>query len=170
MLHGMNTKEATASVVGAFMATLFASFLSYTILDGEHIGMVLASTGASAMLIFALPHSPASRPWNLVAGHQISAFVGISCLLLIDHPVFASSIAIALSMLLMHSARCLHPPGGATAVTAAIGSPQIESLGYTFLVVPVLLNSVILLSIALAVGTLRERNPFVEGEVRYPGS
>jgi CBS domain-containing membrane protein len=170
MLHGMHAQEATASVVGAFAATLMASFLSYTILEGEHIGMVLASTGASAMLIFALPHSPASRPWNLVAGHQVSAFVGISCLLLIDHPVFASSVAIVLSMLLMHGARCLHPPGGATAVTAAIGSPQIESLGYAFLVVPVLLNSVILLSIALAVGTLRERNPFTEKTVNPPDS
>ena len=156
----MNNWEATASVVGAFTATLFASFLSYTILEEEHIPMILASTGASAMLIFALPHSPVSQPWNLVGGHLISAIIGITCFLLIKNPLFSSSLAIALSMLAMHLLRCMHPPGGATAVTAAIGSPQIESLGYVFVVMPVFFNAIILLSIAMAVGTIREKNPF----------
>jgi len=71
MLDGMATARGSLlSVFGAFVATLLASFMSYTILEGEHIGMVLASTGASAMLIFALPYSPVSRPWNLVVGQS----------------------------------------------------------------------------------------------------
>ncbi|MBT3197613.1 MAG: HPP family protein, partial [Gammaproteobacteria bacterium] len=65
-MHDMGNREVTLSVIGAFVATLMASFLSYTILEGEHLPMILASTGASAMLIFALPHSPVSQPWNLV--------------------------------------------------------------------------------------------------------
>jgi CBS domain-containing membrane protein len=170
MLDGMATARGSLlSVFGAFVATLLASFMSYTILEGEHIGMVLASTGASAMLIFALPYSPVSRPWNLVVGHQISALVGISCMLLVKNPVFSASLAIAVSMWLMHATHSLHPPGGATAVTAAIGSPQIESLGYYFLVVPVLLNAIILLSIAIAVGTLREQNPFYKDGFKRQG-
>ena len=92
--------------------------------------MILASTGASAMLIFVLPHSPVSRPWNIVGGRLVSAFVGGSCLLLIESPRFSSSTAIALVMVSMHLFRCMHPPGGATAVTAAIGSEQIKMLGY----------------------------------------
>lgn len=98
-----------------------------------------------------------------------SAFVGISCLILIDSPVLASSVAIVVSMVLMHLLRCMHPPGGATAVTAAIGSQQIENLGYAFIVVPVFLNAIILLSIAMAVGVLREKNPFYQETMDHPG-
>jgi CBS domain-containing membrane protein len=162
MMHDMGNREVTLSVIGAFVATLMASFLSYTILEGEHLPMILASTGASAMLIFALPHSPVSQPWNLVGGHVVSAIVGISCLLLIESPLLSSSTSIALAMISMHLFRCMHPPGGATAVTAAIGSEQIESLGYIFVVVPVILNAIILLSIAMAVGMAREKNPFYQ--------
>ncbi|MBT7308459.1 MAG: HPP family protein [Gammaproteobacteria bacterium] len=161
-MHDMGNREVTLSVIGAFVATLMASFLSYTILEGEHLPMILASTGASAMLIFALPHSPVSQPWNLVGGHVVSAIVGISCLLLIESPLLSSSTSIALAMISMHLFRCMHPPGGATAVTAAIGSEQIESLGYIFVVVPVILNAIILLSIAMAVGMAREKNPFYQ--------
>lgn len=168
MMYGMSNREAAFSVLGAFVATLLASFMSYTILEEDHIPMILASTGASAMLIFALPHSPVSRPWNLVGGHMVSAAVGISGLLLIDSPLFASSFSIAVSMVLMHLLRCMHPPGGATAVTAAIGSQQIESLGYLFVVVPVFLNAIILLSIAMAVGMLRDKNPFYQETTDYP--
>lgn len=171
MMHGMSNREAAFSVVGAFLATLMASFLSYTILQEDNIPMILASTGASAMLIFALPHSPVSQPWNLVGGHLISAFVGVSCLLLIESPLLSSSAAIAVAMILMHSLRCMHPPGGATAVTAAIGSQQIESLGYAFMIVPVFLNAIILLSIAMAVATVREKNPFYQKAtaIEHPG-
>ncbi len=168
-MSGMSNREAIFSMVGAFIATLLASFMSYTILEEDHIPMVLASTGASAVLIFALPHSPVSQPWNLVGGQMTSAFVGISCLILIDSPVLASSVAIVVSMVLMHLLRCMHPPGGATAVTAAIGSQQIENLGYAFIVVPVFLNAIILLSIAMAVGVLREKNPFYQETMDHPG-
>ena len=105
---GMNNWEAVASIAGAFVATLLASFLSYTILEEGHIPMILASTGASAMLIFALPHSPVSQPWNLIGGHVVSATIGISCFLLIPSPLFSSSLAIALAMIAMHLLRCMH--------------------------------------------------------------
>ncbi len=164
MMCGMNNGEAAASVVGAFIATLLASFFSYTILEEERIPMILASTGASAMLIFALPHSPVSRPWNLVAGHVVSAIIGITCFLVIPSPLFSSSIAIVLAMVFMHWFRCMHPPGGATAVTAAVGGTSIESLGYAFVIMPVFFNTIILLSIAMAVGMLREENPFYPNE------
>lgn len=162
----MSNKEVIISIIGAFIATLFASFFSYSILESEHMPMVLASTGASAMLIFGIPHSPVSQPWPVVGGHVVSAIVGITMYYLIPNPILASSIAIGLAMLVMHYTGCMHPPGGATAVTAIIGGDIVHELGYYFVVVPVLFNSIILLSIAMAVATFREHNPFVVNE--YP--
>lgn len=160
----MSSFEVAISIMGAFIATLCASFFSYSILEIDGATLILASTGASAMLVFGLPQSPASQPWNLVGGHLVSAFVGVSCHFLLSNEVLASSVAIPLAMLAMHGLRCMHPPGGATAVTCIVGGPAVYELGYFFLVIPVFFNSIIILSFALAAGTLRENNPYLKGE------
>ena len=157
----MSNKEVFISIVGAFVATLLASFFSNSILEAEGMPMVLASTGASAMLIFAIPHSPVSQPWPIVGGHLVSALIGITAYYLIPNAILASSVAIGLAMLAMHFSGCMHPPGGATAVTAVVGGTAVHQLGYYFVIVPVFFNSIILLSIAMAIGTFREKNPFV---------
>ena len=156
----MSEKEFIISVVGAFIGTLVASFFSSTILQAEDLPLILASTGASAILIFSLPFSPVSQPWNLVGGHLVSASVGVSCYLLVPNELVASSASIPLSMLAMHYLRCMHPPGGATAITAVIGGANVHALGYAFVIIPVFINAIILLSIAMAIATFREENPF----------
>lgn len=163
-MQTMSTKEVSVSIIGAFFATLCASFFSSSILEAENMPMVLASTGASAMLIFGIPYSPVSQPWPVVGGHLLSAFVGISAYYLVPNPILASSLAIGVAMLLMHITGSMHPPGGATAVTAVIGGGAIHELGYYFVIVPVFFNSIILISIAMAVATFREKNPFVIAE------
>jgi len=60
----MTEKEFVISVMGAFVGTLIASFFSNMILQAEAMPLILASTGASAVLIFSLPFSP-------VSGHGI---------------------------------------------------------------------------------------------------
>ena len=156
----MSRFEVSISIIGAFMATLSASFFSASILSMEGSTLILASTGASAMLVFGMPHSPASQPWPLVGGHLTSAFVGITCNFFITHDLLATSFAITLAMLMMYKLRCMHPPGGATAISAIIGGQAVVDLGYAFMIIPVFFNSIILLSIALAVGMLREKNPY----------
>jgi CBS domain-containing membrane protein len=158
----MSNKEVYISIIGAFIATLLASFFSNNILEAEGMPMILASTGASAMLIFGIPHSPVSQPWPIVGGHMISAFIGISAYYLVPNPIVASSLAIGVAMLAMHFTGSIHPPGGATAVTAVIGGAAVHDLGYYFVIVPVFFNSIILLSVAMAVATFREKNPFTE--------
>lgn len=158
----MKSSELVLSSVGACIATLIACFFSETLLAAEGMHVLLASTGASAVLIFGLPFSPVSRPWNLVGGHVVSAVVGITCYQWIPVPVVAVAVATGASMVLMGWLRCMHPPGGATAISAIIGGESVHHLGYAFVVVPVMVNSIILLSIAMAVATLRVRNPFYD--------
>jgi CBS domain-containing membrane protein len=160
VMKTMSNKEVLVSILGAFIAMLFASFFSDLLLQADGLSMILASTGASAMLIFGIPHSPVSQPWPIVGGHLVSAFVGITAYYLVPSPLLASALAIGFAMLLMHFTGCMHPPGGATAVTAVIGGATVHELGYYFIIVPVFFNSIILLSIAMAVATFREQNPF----------
>ena len=163
----MSEKEFIISIVGAFIGTLIASFFSNTILAAEDMPLILASTGASAILLFSLPFSPVSQPWNLVGGHLVSAVVGVSCYYLVPDELVAASLSIPFAMLFMHHLRCMHPPGGATAITAVIGGANVHALGYAFVIIPVFINSIILLSIAMAIATFRDENPF---EVRKEGA
>ena len=156
----MSEKEFMISMTGAFIGTLIASFFSNTILQAEGMPLIMASTGASAILVFSLPFSPVSQPWNLVGGHLVSATVGVSCYYLVPNELVASSLSIPLAMLGMHYLRCMHPPGGATAITAVIGGANVHALGYAFVIIPVFFNAIILLSIAMAVATFRDENPF----------
>jgi CBS-domain-containing membrane protein len=64
--------------------------------------------------------------------------------------MLAASLAVALSIAVMYSLRCLHPPGGATALHAVLGGEAVHSLGYGYVFNPVLLNVVVLLIVAVA--------------------
>jgi CBS domain-containing membrane protein len=49
----------------------------------------------------------------------------------------------------MFALRCIHPPSGAVALTAVLGGPSVHAMGYGFVLSPVLLNSFLLLAMAL---------------------
>ena len=156
----MKSKEVFISAIGAFVAVFIAEFFSNVILESAGSPLIIASAGASAMLMFGLPYTPASHPYNLIVGHTVSAIVGVTCYYLIADPLLSSSAAIPFALIAMHAFKCMHPPGGATAVIAVIGGEAIHSLGYMFVVMPIFFNSLVLLVVALAVGGFREKNPF----------
>jgi CBS-domain-containing membrane protein len=101
------------------------------------------------VLLFAAPHGALSQPWPVVGGHLISAVVGVTCAQWIAEPMLGASLAVAVSIGLMYWLRCLHPPGGATALFAVMGGESIHALGYGYLFVPVLLNVTVLLIVAV---------------------
>lgn len=143
--------EKWASALGAGLA-IAALALSLSWLSDDNVRLLLlASMGASAVLLFAVPHGPLSQPWALLGGHLVSAFIGVSCAQF-DLPLWlAGALAVGLSVLAMYYLRCIHPPGGATGLAAALSIPV---LGYEFLFMPVLLNVVLLLVFALFINNL----------------
>jgi CBS-domain-containing membrane protein len=61
----------------------------------------------------------------------------------------AAAVAVALSIAAMYYLRCLHPPGGAAALAVVMGGETVHALGFGYLVVPLLLNVMVLLSVAM---------------------
>lgn len=123
--------ERWRSVLGAFIG-LFLVFAAAQYL-GELSGIdewLMASLGASALLVFALPGSPMAQPWAVIAGNTVSALIGISCFHLIGQPLIALSAAAALSILGMFVLRCLHPPAAAVSLIVVLG--HIGSYRYAF--------------------------------------
>ena len=147
--HPASHLEKLLSALGAFLGILGVLIISHGVLGGQGAALVVTSMGASAVLLFAVPHSPLSQPWPVLGGHILSSAIGITCVLLIHDTLTAAAVAVALSIAMMYYLRCLHPPGGAAALAVVMGGPSVHTLGYTYLVVPLLLNVLILLSVAM---------------------
>jgi CBS domain-containing membrane protein len=107
---------------------------------------LVAPIGASAVLVFAVPASPLAQPWAVVGGNTVSALIGWACVLAIGDVAWAGAVAVGLAIAVMMLLRCLHPPGGASAllvVLAHAASPQ-------FAMFPVLANSLLLVAVGMA--------------------
>ncbi|WP_345978838.1 HPP family protein [Sulfurimonas sp. HSL3-2] len=144
------------SWLGAFLGIYLVSVMSrLTHLDLLNSMFLVGSFGASAVLIYGAPQVEFSQPRNLVGGHVISAIIGVSIYkyLSLDIAVLGA-LAVSFSIVAMHFTRTLHPPGGATALIAVIGSAQVHSSGYMFVLSPIATGAVILLVVALFVNNL----------------
>ena len=107
--------------------------------------------GASAVLLFAVPHGALSQPWPVLGGHLLSAVIGVICARSIDSPALAAACAVGFAIGAMHHFRCIHPPGGATALTAVLGGTAIHDLGFHYILMPVMANALVMLLLAVAI-------------------
>jgi len=142
--------ERIVSGVGGFLAIFSILFVSQQVLGVHHPGLLVASMGASAVLLFAVPHGPLSQPWNVIGGHLVSAVIGVTCAKLIGNQLVAAGAAVGIAISAMYYLRCVHPPGGATALSAVVASDAVHALGYQFVFTPVMLDVVVILTVAVS--------------------
>jgi CBS domain-containing membrane protein len=154
--------EKLLSGLGGFVGIGLCYFISTLYLDDTASLLIVASAGASAVLIFAVPHGALSQPWPVIGGHLISATVGVYCQQHIADTHVAAATAVGLAIFGMYHLRCLHPPGGATALFAVAGGSGVTALGYDYVVFPVLLNTLALVSCGVLFNALFQWR-------RYPG-
>lgn len=152
--HRINYRENIISAVGGFLGIFGILMTSYWLLDPEVAILIVPSMGASAVLLFAAPHAPFSQPWNVLGGHAFSAIIGVACWQLIPDYTIAASASVGLAMGVMYLTRCIHPPGGATALAAVIGSEKLHNLGYGYEVQPILLNTATIIIVAVIFNSL----------------
>nr|VFK21734.1 MAG: HPP family protein [Candidatus Kentron sp. LPFa] len=143
--------ERLISGVEAFLSISAVVFITRYFLPPEGSVFLVASMGASSVLLFSTPGSPFSQPWPLVGGHLISAAVGVTCATFIPDLLMASAVAATVTILAMQYLKCIHPPGAATALTAVDGGAAVRELGYWFLLVPVAINVLVILCMAILV-------------------
>ncbi|HLP53794.1 MAG TPA: HPP family protein [Fluviicola sp.] len=143
-------KEHLWSFIGAFIGIGLIAFVQgYSLTKDENI-FLIGSFGASSVLIYGAIQSPLAQPRNLVGGHVISALIGVTVYQLLPEIIWLTApLAVALSIVAMQVTKTLHPPGGATALIAVIGSEKIKVLGYWYVLSPVLTGALILLAVAL---------------------
>ena len=133
--------ERVRSVFGAFIGLMLV--LTTAKYLGELGGIdewLMASLGASALLVFALPGSPMAQPWAIIAGNTLSALLGICVAHLVGEPLIAMPLAASLSIFGMFILRCLHPPAAAVSLIVVLG--HVLHFRYAFF--PVMVDSILL--------------------------
>jgi CBS-domain-containing membrane protein len=137
------------SFLGTFAAVSLLAWISALFSSDIAELMLVGSFGATAAMIFGLPASPYAQPRNVLGGHLLAALCGVTALRLAEsfpRPEFfpascgsavTCGLAVACTVYAMHKTRSFHPPGGATALIAVIGGPQVHALGYVYVFVPV---------------------------------
>lgn len=145
-----DTREHLWTFLGAFVGIGLIGLLNRYQLPPADAPLLIGSFGASSVLIYGVINSPLAQPRNLVGGHVLSALIGVTMFrLLAPEPWLAGALAVSLAIVGMQITKTLHPPGGATALIAVIGSPQLKALGYWYVLVPVLSGVLMLLLVAL---------------------
>jgi len=142
--------ERTVAILGSLVAMLIVFGVSRSMPGGSHV-LIVASTGASAVIIFTVPHGRLSQPWPVLVGHLLCGLIGVTCAKWLGTGPMSAAITVSLCVLAMSVGRCVHPPAGATALTAVLGGSLITDMGYSFVLAPVMVNMLTLIGAAVLI-------------------
>ncbi|MGD2083198.1 MAG: HPP family protein [Chromatiales bacterium] len=151
----VSNSEILWSWIGSFIGIGAVGMVQQVYFDGTDLTLIIGSFGASAVLVYGAVRSPLAQPRNLVGGHLVSAIVGVAAFQLLHGvPWVAEATAVATAIAVMHATKTLHPPGGATALIAVIGSDKIHQLGFLYVLLPATTGALILLTVGLLVNNI----------------
>lgn len=141
--------EKIRTSMAAFIGMMVVGLVSSQFVEGYGLPLMIASMGASAVLLFAAPNSPMAQPWPVIGGHFISVTIGITCAKYIPNIWVGVAVASSLAIFAMHLTHSLHPPGGASALIPVLGNSYVHAYGYHFILAPVGINVILILSMAV---------------------
>ncbi len=136
MSHG----ELHRSVAAAFFGIAFTAGFTMLCRGDTTLPLLLTPMAASAVILFAIPHSPLAQPWSFIGGSVIAALVGLACAVAIREPIVAGVLAVPVSIWAMGRLACLHPPAGAQALAFALSGRALLAQGWRHALLPLVLN------------------------------
>jgi CBS domain-containing membrane protein len=161
-------REHFFTFLGSFIGIGLIGFINSQHFQANDNMFLIGSFGASSVLIYGIINSPFSQPRNLIGGHLISAIIGVTIHKLIPQELWLScAMSVSLSIVMMQMTKTLHPPGGATALIANLGSEKIQNLGYFYVLSPVLSGVLILFIVALVFNNLTEHREYPSNKKWY---
>ncbi|AOT08636.1 HPP family protein [Pseudoalteromonas luteoviolacea] len=132
--------EVTRGFFGGFFAVwglgMLSTFVQYPLL--------MAPFGATCVLLFAVPHSPLSKPKNVIGGHLLSGAIGLLILLLLGTNIWTMALGVGSAIAAMQIFKIIHPPAGATPLVIIMAGNT--HLG--FLLFPILFGCIFLVAAA----------------------
>ena len=81
------------SLAGIGLVTLLATYYN--------LPLLLPSFGASAVLLYGACHVPMAQPRNVIGGHLVSAFAGVTTYQLLGNSWWAITLGVTISIIMM---------------------------------------------------------------------
>ncbi|WP_372526064.1 HPP family protein [Piscinibacter sp.] len=131
------------AIVGVLLTALLCRWLGNEV---STLPWLMAPIGASAVLVFGVPASPLAQPWAVAGGNMVSALVAVACVQAFGVAPWVAALAVGLAIAAMLALRCLHPPGGASALLVVLSGVHDPH----FALFPVLANSLVLVAAGIA--------------------
>jgi CBS domain-containing membrane protein len=163
----LSPQERRRSVLGALLGTVICGLVMQAIPIGSH--WLIAPVGGSAIILYALPHSPVAQPWPVLGSYLAATLAALTSASFIPYPPLAAGAAVAGSIWLMARLNCIHPPGGALALLLVLEAPY-QPADILLIAGLVLLNVLVMLLAALVVNNLVLRRTYPLGLSWAPGS
>ncbi|MEK5112499.1 HPP family protein [Bacillus sp. FSL R5-0677] len=117
--------------------------------------LLMAPFGASCVLAFGVWNAPLSQPRNIIGGHLISTFIGLSIYHLFGNEYWTIALAVGMSIAIMMLTRTTHPPAGADPIVVILGA-----YSWSYLVTPVLVGSLVIVVIALFINNMSSKRNY----------
>ncbi len=144
------------TVVFSFIGIAFLGLVDMNL----HNQYIVASFGSTAVLIYAAPKAPFSRPKNVFFSHLFAAAVSLVIVWIFDAAGLfddlkwiVCGLCVSISILVMMFTGTIHPPAGATALTVAI-SYITDPL---FLIFPLAIGLAVMMAVAYGANYLKEK-------------
>lgn len=144
ILAGAALGDRLVAGVGAALGIALTGLIAARLAGAGALPLLVAPIGASAVLVFAVPASPLAQPWPVIGGNTVSALFGLIVVQMVPQQAPAAALAVGGAIVLMSLLRCLHPPGGAVALSVVLMAAAHQPAGWLFPLVPVALNSALL--------------------------
>ena len=146
LCHFFSRKQTKESYGRAIKSGIGGAIAIATLILIGHLSdrpLLMAPFGATCVLLFSLPKSPLSQPINVIAGHAVSASIGLVLNYFLPTDWWSQigflAMAVGLAITAMAALRVTHPPAGADPVVVFLTSP-----GWDYLFFPVLFGSIVL--------------------------
>jgi CBS-domain-containing membrane protein len=127
----------------------------------EPLVIIIGSFGATAVLVYGQPQAPPSQPYNTLFGNTLGALVGISvyelaALVGVEKKIWLTGgLAVSLTIVGQEITQSQHPPGGATALLAAL-MMNLQQLHFIYVFCPGFLGPLILVTVSMLVNNMSE--------------
>ncbi|MDR9498732.1 MAG: HPP family protein [Hydrogenovibrio sp.] len=130
-LSAPQASEALISAGGVLVAMSALVIMMHWLYPSDWPWLLIASFGASAIIVFASPHAPMAQPWSLIMGQLVAGTSGMASWLWLKDPLLAIPVGVTLALVGMLVLQCRHAPGGATALFFTSDPAVVDSLQWT---------------------------------------
>jgi CBS-domain-containing membrane protein len=134
-------KNATISAIGIFLCIAACGYLSQI----AGVPLLIASFGATAFAVIAMPSAPISQPINVLGGYFLAIAATFMAKFLLSHEIYSLALCVAFAGLLMLFFRVSHPPAAGVPIIIFFMEPRPSP---DFAIFPVMAGALLLVIIA----------------------